>query len=54
MRTSVRIAVVAAIVLLLAATATAHIRVDLMDGYKPQLRRPNSGSGGVFDFMKIW
>jgi hypothetical protein len=55
MRTSVRIAIVAAVVLMLAATATAHFRMDLMDGYKPQARRSNGGGGGgAFDFMKLW
>jgi hypothetical protein len=44
---------VAAVVLLLAATTTAHFQMDLMDGYKPQVRRSSSG-GRTFDFMKIW
>uniref|UniRef100_M8BTE9 Uncharacterized protein n=1 Tax=Aegilops tauschii TaxID=37682 RepID=M8BTE9_AEGTA len=55
MRTSLHIAMVAAVVLLLAVTATAHVRMDLMDGYRPQQRRGGGGGSWSFDFMKgLW
>ncbi|KAM3297600.1 hypothetical protein ACQJBY_039492 [Aegilops geniculata] len=47
MRTSVRIAMVAAVVLLLATTATAHFRMDLMDGYRPRHGRSRFRAGFV-------
>ncbi|XP_044962375.1 uncharacterized protein LOC123413506 [Hordeum vulgare subsp. vulgare] len=54
MRAGVRIAMVAAVVLLLAATATAHFRMDLMDGYRPRHGRIRGGGGGFGSSFMPW